>query len=564
MELRALNAWETTSLQDTVIRAAAGDTTRGIHVFDRRGKTAERRTHAELLELARHRAAALAKRGVEPKDRVLIALPTSWPALEVWFGALFRGAWPVMLAPGGAMGAVATQAQRIEEICERLSAKKLVCDANFRDELAAAGAKKASSSAVTPEELAATSATSALSDPKPGPDEIAFLQLTSGSTGRQRAVMISHRGAVHNPIAIEDAISVPHGKLAHEWANDVVSWLPLYHDMGLVGCLLFSIAHRFNLWLLRPETFLTRPRLWLDALGRNGPTMSPAPNFAYQLCAERVKSAELEGADLSRWASSLCGAEMIRPETMSAFCNAFAPNGYKTSSLLPCYGLAEGTLDVTCVRQGGVRTQPLPAGADSGFGLTEVVSTGAALRDMEVRIASPDGKPLPEGKIGQVRARGPSLFMGYFNDPEATRECLQDGWLCTGDLGFLQRGELYITGRTKDLLIIHGHNFMPHELEWLAESVSGSGGTERSAAFSVAKDAEGEQAILVMEIAEREGAALKDLEHEVRLRIAKEMKLPLAEVIFVRRGQIPKTTSGKVQRGELRQRYLEGKLDRLG
>lgn len=559
-----MNAWETTSLQDTVIRAAAGDASRGIHVYDRRGKTAERRTHRELLDLARHRAAALAKHGLEPKDRVLVALPTSWSALEVWFGALFRGAWPVMLAPGGAMGAVATQAQRIEELCERLDAKKFVCDANFRDELAHAGAQRASASAVTPEELAATSVTAALPDPQPAPDDMAFLQLTSGSTGRQRAVMISHRGAVHNPIAIEDAVSAPHGSLAREWNRGVVSWLPLYHDMGLVGCLLFSIAHRFDLWLLRPETFLTRPKLWLEAVGRNGPNLSPAPNFAFQLCAERVKASELEGADLSHWAASLCGAEMIRPETMVAFCSAFASKGYRTSSLRPCYGLAEGTLDVTCVRQGGVRTQPLPAGADSGFGLTEVVSTGSAIRDMEVRITTPSGEPLPEGKIGQIRAKGPSIFLGYFNDPEATREGLQDGWLCTGDLGFLHRGELYITGRTKDLLIIHGHNFMPHEMEWLAESVSGSGGTERSAAFSVAKGTEGEQAILVMEIAEREGAALKDLEHEVRLCIAREMKLPLAEVVFVRRGQIPKTTSGKVQRGELRQRYLDGKLERLG
>ena len=558
-----MNEWETTSLQDTIVRAAAAGESRGINVFDRRGKSAERRSYADLLDLARHRAAALAKAGVEPKDRVLVSLPTSWQALEAWFGVIFRGAWPVMLAPGGAMGAVATQAQRIEELYERLGARKLICDGAFRDELTAAGAARASGGALTPEELAATAVTSALPDPKPSPDDIAFLQLTSGSTGRQRAVMISHRGAVHNPLAIEDGVSAPRGQLAREWAHHVVSWLPLYHDMGLVGCMLFAIAHRFELWLLRPETFLTRPKLWLQALSKGEPCMSPAPNFAYQLCVERVKPCDLSGVDLSNWAASMCGAEMIRPETMTAFCESFAANGYGVRALRPCYGLAEGTLDVTCVRDGGVRTEPLPAGADTGFGLTEVVSTGPAVRDMEVRIAAPDGTALPEGKIGQVRAKGPSTFLGYYNDPDATREGLQDGWLCTGDLGFMLREELYITGRTKDLLIIHGHNFMPHELEWLAESVSGSGGTERSAAFSVAKGTEGEQAVLVMEVAERDSSVLATLEREVRLRIGKEMKLPLSEVVFVRRGQIPKTTSGKVKRGELRQRYVDGELERL-
>jgi len=549
-------------LQETLVRAVSRGG-RGIHVLDRRGKAAEFRTHAQLLETARLNAARLARLGVEPKDRVLVCLPTSWAALETWFGALFRGAWPVMIAPGGAMGAVASQAQRIEDVAERLDAKRIVCEASFRAELAAAGASRASGAALTPEELAGTAVTSALPDPRPAPDEIAFLQLTSGSTGRQRAVMITQRGAVHNPLVLDDAVSAPYGVPCREWGRCVVSWLPLYHDMGLVGCLLYSIAHGLDLWLMRPETFLTRPKLWLELAGRSGPSLAPAPNFAYQLCAERVAADELPDVDLGNWKAGMCGAEMIRPETINAFSEKFRSRGFQRPTFRPCYGLAEGTLAVTFVRDGGMRTRPLPTGADAGFGLSEVVCTGPALRDMEVRVTAPDGAPLPEGKIGQVRARGPSVFAGYFNDAEATAEGLQDGWLCTGDLGFIHAGELYLTGRTKDLLIIHGHNFMPHELEWLAESVSGSGGTERSAAFSVAKGSEGEQAILVMEVAERDGEALKRLEREVRLRIGREMALPLADVVFVRRGQVPKTTSGKVQRGELRQRYLEGKLERL-
>jgi acyl-CoA synthetase (AMP-forming)/AMP-acid ligase II len=344
----------------------------------------------------------------------------------------------------------------------------------------------------------------------------------------------------------------------------MVSWLPLYHDMGLIGCLMLPLLTGVDTFLLRPETFLARPKLWLAELGRRGTTFVPAPNFAYQLCVERVRPGDLEGVDLSSWRMALTGAEMVRPESVRAFCQAFEPCGFSPRAFQPCYGLAEATLAVTFDTRGeGVRTAPLPSGADAGFGLEEVVSTGAPVLDTEVVIVAPDGSRCPERVIGEVHIKGPGVFLGYYRDPQATADSLHDGWFATGDLGFLEGGELYLTGRTKDVLIIHGHNLMPDEIERLADSVTGGGGLLRSAAFSVARGAGGEQPILVVEVAERDAEALARLEQDIRTRIGRALSLPLADLVFVRRGRIPRTSSGKMQRQELRQRYLDGGIERI-
>jgi fatty-acyl-CoA synthase len=376
--------------------------------------------------------------------------------------------------------------------------------------------------------------------------------------------MIPHRAAVHNPAAIVDAMEAPFDTPMSAWNATGVSWLPLYHDMGLVGSLLVSVLSGIDLWLLSPRTFLGRPATWLRSLGEFACTLAPAPNFAYQTCVERVRPAELDGTSLARWRCAMIGAEMIRPETTAAFAQAFAASGFPPESFRPCYGLAEATLAVTFDRRGeGVRTRTPPGDGSGAAAPSTVACVGAPVRDTEVRIRAPDGTWLAEGGTGEVCVRGPSVFAGYHGDPEATAECLlRDGWLRTGDLGFLDAGELWLTGRTKDLIIVNGQNVMPHEIEWLAESAVGGGGSTRSGAFALA-GADGERAVLVVEVVEGGGADLPALAHEIRVRVGRALAVPLADLLFVRRGRIPKTTSGKVQRNELRRLYLAGAIERL-
>jgi fatty-acyl-CoA synthase len=548
---------------EALSRAAEHFPERGVALADRRGRSADRRTYPELLSSLRQAAARLHALGVRPQDRVVLCLPTSWEWLESWFGAVLLGAWPVAAAPPGALGSPVAQIEKVDSVARLVGARLVICSEAFKSEaerLGTAGVKIM----LTPGEVQASGPGHEPPPARPDPEATAFLQLTSGSTGLPRAVMIPHRAAVHNMLASGEAIGMPHGAPVWAWAESMISWLPLYHDMGIVGGVLFPMINGLDCRLLSPRTFLARPQLWLENAAAHGVAISVGPNFGYQLCAERCRPDKLQGLDLSPWRAALVGAEMVRPETLEAFTRAFEGLGFSPEAFRPCYGLAEATVAVTFDTQGrGLRARPLPEGGDLGMDLTRVACNGFPVRDTQVRIVAPDGRALPEEQIGEVRVKGPGVFAGYFNDPEATAEGLQEGWLCTGDLGFLDGGELYLTGRTKEILIIRGQNVMPHELEWIAESVTGGGGSLRCGAFSVAAAGEGEQAVLVMEVTDQDPATLRSLEHEIRSRIGRTLSLPLADVAFVRRGKIPKTTSGKVQRRELRERYLRRTLETL-
>ena len=554
-----------TSLREALHRAALDHPHRGIAIFDSRGRSCERRSYAELYRLATESAARFAGLGVGRDEPVLVALPTSWEWMEAWFGLLMRGAWPVASSGAGAMAAAEAQFEKVDKVMAAIGARHVVASEAFLAQASEQGRAFAVGGVITCERLhAAAPAAEAAGRGVSDGGDVAFLQLTSGSTGVPRAVMITHEGAIHNPVASDEAVGAPYGEPMRRLTECMVSWLPLYHDMGLIGCLMLPLLCGLDTWMLRPETFLARPRLWLEHLGSHGGSFAPAPNFGYQLCVERIPADKREGLDLGAWRAALTGAEMVRPETTAAFSAAFEPHGFRPEVFRPCYGLAEGTLAVTFdVKGSGVRTLPAPRGTDAGFAMTEVVSIGVPIRDTRIRIAAPDDSDLPEGEIGEVHIKGPGVFRGYYGDPEATAATLRDGWFATGDLGFLQGGELYLTGRTKDLLIVHGHNIMPDEIERVADSVTGGGGLLRSAAFSVARGAAGEQAVVVVEIADSDPERLAEIGREIRIRIGRAMGLPLADLAFVRRGRIPRTTSGKMQRGELRQRYLDGTLERL-
>ncbi|RLE27784.1 MAG: hypothetical protein DRJ65_01810 [Acidobacteria bacterium] len=550
-----------TTIPAALERAAIDFPHRGIGIFDGRGRQVERRTYAQFWENAKEVGARIATLGIEPREPVIIALPTSWEWLLAWWGVLLAGGWPVAASGAGAIAAAEAQFDKVDAIMKTLRCRRIISSEGFRQQALDHGNQWANDRVLTVREILDLT-------PQPGfqpsmghPEETAFLQLTSGSTGLPRAVMISHLGAMHNAVASSIVIGTPQGAPAHQWAQSMVSWLPLYHDMGLIGCLMLSIATGLDVWMLRPPTFLARPKLWLQQLGSRGKTFTPSPNFGYQLALERIRPGQLDGLDLSKWKAALTGAEMIRPETVKAFCEAFEPHGFDPRAFRPCYGLAEATLAVTCDTRGeGVRTLPKPEGADSGYGLAEIVSNGGPIDATEVVIRALNGRKLPENCVGEVCVKGPGVFNGYFLDETATAGALVDGWLQTGDLGFLADSELYLTGRTKDVLIVHGQNLMPDELEQLADGVTGGGGLMRSAAFSVAAGAQGESVVLVVETSQTDSPSLQGLEQEIRSQIGRQIGLPLADVVFVKRGRIPRTSSGKVQRSEIRQIYIDGAL----
>ncbi|HVR30840.1 MAG TPA: AMP-binding protein [Thermoanaerobaculia bacterium] len=544
-------------------RAARHFPARGIGLVDRRGRSTEWRRYPELELGFEAQARRLARRGVRAGDRVLICLGTSWEWLDAWFGALLLGALPVALAPPEGLGSPAAVLDRAAGVAGRLGASLLVCGESLARVIREDGPSPLAALVVSTVELASGELEGALARREIDPDSTAFLQLTSGSTGVPRAARISHRAAVHNPLASAEAIGRPWGSPAWAWQERHVLWLPLHHDMGLVGGILYSLLNGLDLHLASPRAFLARPRTWLDLVTAAGTSVSPAPNFAYQLCVERVGAEERAALDLSRWRAALMGAEMVRAETAAAFCSAFARSGLAASATRPCYGLAEATLAVTFDCSGvGVHTAAVPDEGRSAGEPAEVVSVGVPVADTEVRVTASDGLPLAESRVGEVRVRGPAVFDGYWDDPDATREALDGGWLRTGDLGFLRGGELYLTGRIKDILIVRGQNLMPHEIEWLAEELAGGGGACRAGAFSVPREG-GEEPVVVVEVAADGAADLRALERDLRSRIGRRLALALADVAFVRRGKIPKTTSGKVRRRELRARYLARELERL-
>jgi len=553
-----MNACE--NLIDALRRTAQDYPSRGIHLFDLRGRNAERRTYAEMIDSVLACAARLAQAGVRPGQTVMISLGTSWELLELWLGCVACGALPVNLASGSGP----THWAKVDGLLAKLECAHFFGSDALARIATEEGRPDLGGRVRTHGQIAALAPAAGFAPHAAGAGDSAFLQLTSGSTGLPRAVVIPHSAALHNPAASVDAIGAPFGAPATEWAESMVSWLPLHHDMGLVGCLLMCLSYGFDLWLLSPKTFLARPEVWLRELGRHGPTFAPAPNFAYQTCIDRVDPSKLH-CDLSQWRSALCGAEMIRQETIENFCRAFEARGFKREAVRACYGLAEGTLAVTFdMRGAGLRSHAVPEGSTSDTNTSESVCVGAPIRDTELKIIAPNGSVLGENAVGEVCAKGPSIYAGYYNDPEETAQGLRNGWLHTGDLGFVVDGELYITGRTKDLIIVRGHNVMPHELEWCAEQVTGGGGAARAGAFSVHDPREGEVPVLVAELNDPDPGKLDALAHDVRVLVGRDLGLTLADVVFVRRGKIPKTTSGKVQRRQLRSQYIDGALERLG
>jgi len=407
-------------------------------------------------------------------------------------------------------------------------------------------------------------------------DQPAVLQYTSGSTGTPKGVMLSHRNLLHN------CSLIAHGFGAGR-RDGGLTWLPTYHDMGLVGGVLFTAYFGRPNVLMPPMAFLQKPIRWLRGISTYRAAISGGPNFAYALCCDKITEEECHGLDLSCWDVAFNGAEPVRAETLRRFTEKFAPYGFRAAAHYPCYGMAETTLIIT----GGTKTNPPRIGAYHARDLEsnqavpaempdsesrELVSCGQPLPDIEVAIVDREThRRLPQRQIGEILVAGPSVAQGYWDNPAETERVFhcriadeaEKAYLKTGDLGFLDDGELFVTGRCKDLIIIRGRNIYPHDIERIVENCHAALRAGGGAAFSV--QADGEERLIVVHEVERHfrQSDLTEIITAIREAVLDEQELLVHGVLLMRMGRLPMTSSGKVQRHLCRSEYLEGKLDAL-
>jgi fatty-acyl-CoA synthase len=564
-------------------------------VLRHRGRTEASRTHlifyedegkgasltfGELLEGAERVAADLAKRGIGRGDTVGLMLPTSRDFFLAFAGTLLAGATPVPIYPPFRADRIAEYAERQSAILANAGARLLV---TFRE---AAGVAKLLKPLVPSLEGVTTAealAESRAPDPL-GPrvhsrgEDLGLLQYTSGSTGRPKGVMLTHANLLANIRAIGESLGIRNDDVG-------VSWLPLYHDMGLIGAWLMPLYFGMPVVVLSPLAFLSRPSRWLRAFHRYGATIGAAPNFAYELAAAKISDEEVQGLDLSAWRAALNGAEPVLPATLERFAARFAKCGFRRETLLPVYGLAEASLAVTIppvgrgplvdrieratfAREGHAVPAPPDAavpGTQEDANVISFVSVGPPVPRHEVRIVNDRGEDVADRVEGKLWFRGPSTTQGYYRNVDATAALLPEGaaagWVNSGDRAYRAGGEIYITGRVKDIIIHAGHNLYPHEIE---DAVARIPGVRKGCvvAFGAADPATGtERLVIVAESRERNRDAQARLAQAITAEVAETLGQPPNLVEVVPPNVIPKTSSGKLRRDATKQLFLSGKLD---
>nr|WP_129790542.1 fatty acyl-AMP ligase [Sphingosinicella sp. CPCC 101087] len=536
---------------------------RGLNFHDARGRLVRAYPFSEVREDALAAAARLIARGVEPADRVALLAETAPEFVALFFGALYAGAWPVPLPLPTSFGGRDAYIDQLATQLRSADPRMLLYPSEL-DGLASAAAERIG---IESSDWTLFSAVDAASCPLPQakPDDIAYLQYSSGSTRFPHGVAVTHRALLSNLAAHAHSMKIGPGDRG-------VSWLPFYHDMGLVGCLLSIVGNQMSADYLKTEDFARRPLAWLDLVSRNqGTTMSYSPTFGYDICARRVSSQTnvAERFDLSRWRVAGNGADMIRPDVMQTFVDTFAPAGFKASSFLPSYGLAEATLAVSVMPPGeGIVVEMVEETLLAGGGPGErdrpqryraVVNCGKPVRDMEIEIRGDDGSRLAEREIGKVHCRGPSVMAGYFRDEAATAACLDaDGWLDTGDMGYMSDGYLYIVGRAKDMIIINGKNHWPQDIEWAVEQLPGFKAGD-IAAFSITTPGGEETPAVLVQCRTSDLAERGRLRSIIRERVRAITGINCV-VELVPPRSLPRTSSGKLSRAKARNLYLSGEI----
>ena len=522
----------------------------------------------ELRLLARQRAAHYLSLGLSRGDRVALVIPEGEHFIPAFLGALWMGLIPVPLYPPLSLGKLDAFMEALVTILNVARPRALITTDRVGKVLwSAVGRIPSIEKVITAEELQAEPLGALPEAADLRDSDIAFLQFTSGSTALPKGVIVTHGSLAANCKAI-----VVDGLHADPLRGDkAISWLPLYHDMGLIGLVLAPVIFGIPTVYLPTLGFIKNATSWMEIIHKHKGTMSFAPNFAYALVTKRAKPEQIARWDLSQMRVFGCGSEPINPETMRAFVKAFAPSGLKPEALLPCYGMAEATLAIAFVGLSDpLRTDRIDAeryhsdkkAAPVPDGALEVVNCGRTFPGHALSIQDEDGRLLPDRHVGEICFSGPSVAAGYWENPEATRAAgmgTPGGWLRTGDLGYLVDGEIYISGRIKDILIINGRTDSPQRIEWLVDELKAV--RKGSAVVFTRPGAASEELVVAAETREQDLAALKA---QIVSAIGEEFSLAVADVALLPPGALPKTSSGKLQRRKTRDQYLNGTLGKEG
>ncbi len=523
-------------------------------------------TYRQLREGALAVAAGLQQRGLQPGEAVTLMLPTGRDYFFSFYGILFAGGIPVPIYPPVRRTQIEDHLRRQRAILANCLAVMLITVPEAKAVARLLRSQVATlRNVVTVDEL--TSQAGTYQEPPIGAQDIAFLQYTSGSTGDPKGVILTHANLLANIRVDGEAIQAD--------GNDVfVSWLPLYHDMGLIGAWLGSLYHTPLLVIMSPLAFLTRPQRWLWAIHRHRGTLSAAPNFAYELCLHRIDDPELKGLDLSSWRIAFNGAEPVSPATVQGFCKRFGPYGLRPESLSPVYGLAECSVGLTFppLHRGPlidrVQREPLlragralPA-RDSDSKALRLVACGKPLAGHEIRVVDPGDRELPERQEGRLEFRGPSATSGYFRNPEDTRRLFHGDWLDTGDRAYIAGGDLYITGRTKDIIIRAGRNIYPQELEQAVGEIPGIRKGLVAAFGSTDPDSGTERLVVLAETRKKDPDELEALRTQINAVAVDLVGTPPDDVVLAPPNTVLKTSSGKIRRAASRELYEGGRIGR--
>ncbi|RDC60619.1 Long-chain-fatty-acid--AMP ligase FadD32 [Alteripontixanthobacter maritimus] len=541
----------------------AATSQKGLNFHDMRGKLERAYPYAELRSDALAQAHRLLAAGLNKGDRLALVAETSPEFAALFCGAVYAGIWPVPLPLPTTFGGKDSYVDQIAVQLASSDPQMLIYPPDIAD-MAKTAADRQGCDGADWDSFSATDAPEA-DLPEALPEDICYLQYSSGSTRFPTGVAVTHEALLDNLRGHAVAMDVG--------MNDrVVSWLPWYHDMGLVGCFLSLISNQVSGDYLKTEHFARRPLAWLSLISRNeGTTLSYSPTFGYDICARRVSSQThvADKFDLSRWRTAGNGADMIRPDVMQNFVNAFAEAGFQANAFTPSYGLAEATLAVTVMPpREGIRVELVEeerlSGAERDLSrparYRAIVNCGKAVEGMEVQIRGEGDTIRADHQIGKVWCRGKSVMHSYFRDPDATAECLVGGWLDTGDMGYMVDGYLFIVGRAKDMIIINGKNHWPQDIEWAVEQLPGFNHGD-IAAFSV--ETEGEEAPAVLVHCRVSGdSERRELRDQIRDKVRSITGMNCV-VELVPPRSLPRTSSGKLSRAKAKRLYLSGEIQPL-